>query len=393
MRIVIVATYAPPLKGGRQRDAVVLARGLRLAGHQASIVAQFGSSKPPLRERFTRCENERAFLHEEITVSIVKPSRLLQLMGSLVYAMIWIPQLHQTAASILGSAFRQSLSSSIRNADIVHYLGTGAEPLGFAARSAARAFGAAFLVQPAIHPGRWGDRAIDAKLYRGSDAVLAFTRSEASVIRQLGVPAERVHIVPGSSDSPPVNTDPKGFRGRYGIKGPLVVFLGRKTEEKGVGRLIDAWPSVCSQFPNSTLVFIGPGRITVRDQHVRSIIDIIGATEQEKHDALAACDIFCLPSLAESFGIAVFEALAHGKPVVVGDVPALRESIEQIGCGLLVRPNPCDIAGALLQLIRDPARCKEMGSRALSLAACHTNEHALKIYLDIYAQVSRKSAR
>lgn len=389
MRIVIVLTFAPPLVGGRQRDAALLASGLCSAGNEASIVAQFASSRFPLRQRFTRRETERTFRYDATSVSIVKPSWPMRISGPMVYAMLWLPLLHGAAATILEHAFRRSLYSCIQNADIVHYLGTGTEPLGFAAMDAARACGAATVIQPAIHPGQWGDRGLDARLYRNADAVLAFTSGEASLIRQLGVPTERVHIVPGSVDAPP-ETDPKGFRRKHGIQGPLVLFLGRKTEEKGVIRLLEAWASVQPAFPSAKLVIMGPGKMPNTEKRIRGVIDIADASEEQKHDALAACDLLCLPSAGESFGIAVFEALAHGKPVVVGDVPAFRESVEETGCGILVSLEPSDIAKAISTLIREPSKRQEMGARALSLASKHTNEHALRCYLDIYGSISHR---
>lgn len=392
MHVVIVATFAPPLLGGRQRDAAMLVNALRSAGHEAILVAQFALQRFPLRQRFTRCESERSFSHGEISVSIVKPFWPMRITGSIIYAMLWLPMLHAMAQAILERAFRRSLRPLVRGADLVHYLGTGTEPIGFAAWDAARACGAAFVIQPAIHPGRWGDRSLDARLYRKADAVLAFTNPEASIVRQLGVPDEQVRIVPGCADSPPENPDPQGFRNQHGIDGPLVLFVGRKIEEKGVNRLRKAWPLVRSEFPAAKLVFVGPGKISPQVEQGDGIIDITDASEQVKHDALAACDIFCLPSLAESFGIAVFEALSHGKPVVVGDIPAFRELVGDKGCGLLVAPQPSEIADAIIKILRQPLTRQKMGKRALALASDHTNHHAFQHYLDIYTKAKSHAA-
>ena len=391
MRFVLVTPYTPPLVGGHERTAATVARGLLAAGHDATIVGQFASARVPLHDRFVRVEPERTFREGDITVSIVRPWWPLGLPGSVVYGMMWTPPLRGMAATLLGRGFRGSLGPIVRGADVVHYLGTGTEAIGFAAADAARQAGAALVIQPAIHPGRWGDRALDAELYRRADAVLAFTRGEADVLAGLGVAADRVHTVPGSIDPPPA-TDPAGFRRRHGITGPMVLFLGRKTEDKGVPRLLAAWPAVRAAMPAATLVLVGPAAdaTTLAAAPAAGIVDIADASDQEKHNALAACDLLCMPSVGESFGIAVFEAWSHGKPVVVGDVPALRESVGAARAGLLVHPEPAAVAEAVVRLLGDPTTRAEMGERGRILAAGHTHDRAIACYLDGYAAALRR---
>ena len=58
-----------------------------------------------------------------------------------------------------------------------------------------------------------------------------------------------------------------------------------------------------------------------------AFLNLDDVSEDEKQDALSACDVLCVPSEGESFGMVYFEAWAYEKPVVALDLPALRDSL------------------------------------------------------------------
>ncbi|MFQ5910658.1 MAG: glycosyltransferase, partial [Thermoplasmata archaeon] len=66
----------------------------------------------------------------------------------------------------------------------------------------------------------------------------------------------------------------------------------------------------------------------------------------------------------EAFGIAALEAMSSGKPVVVSDIPGVREVITEGEEGLLCEPmNPEDLAGKISLLLEDDAKRQRMGSK------------------------------
>ena len=81
---------------------------------------------------------------------------------------------------------------------------------------------------------------------------------------------------------------------------------------------------------------------------------------EEKRIAFTSCDIFCLPTHSENFGIVIAEALAHGTPVLTTE-NAPWESINQIGCGLSIESGVNPIIEAILML--DKSELKEMGCK------------------------------
>jgi glycosyltransferase involved in cell wall biosynthesis len=75
------------------------------------------------------------------------------------------------------------------------------------------------------------------------------------------------------------------------------------------------------------------------------------------------CDVFCLPSVQEGFGIVFLEAMAAGKPIVAARAAAIPEVVRH---GILVEPdNPEDLAEAIGRLYRDPDLRRSLGCAGL----------------------------
>ena len=73
------------------------------------------------------------------------------------------------------------------------------------------------------------------------------------------------------------------------------------------------------------------------------------------------CDVFCLPSVQEGFGIVFLEAMAAGKPIVAARVAAVPEVVTD---GLLVEPESAKaLADAIARLDADPTLRRDLGAR------------------------------
>jgi glycosyltransferase involved in cell wall biosynthesis len=101
------------------------------------------------------------------------------------------------------------------------------------------------------------------------------------------------------------------------------------------------------------------------------LIDLSFVSEDEKHDALAACDCLCVPSEGESFGLVFMEAGLYAKPVIGRNVAVLRELWNDGQAGLMVgspddrynraKLGPAELAEAVLRLLSDPQECRRLG--------------------------------
>lgn len=108
----------------------------------------------------------------------------------------------------------------------------------------------------------------------------------------------------------------------------LLLFLGRIHEKKGCDLLVEAFARVAAEAPEVQLVMAGPGDEGLTRQlqsraatlGIASRITWTGMLSGDlKWGAFHASEVFCLPSHQENFGIAVAEALACSRPVLISD--------------------------------------------------------------------------
>lgn len=83
--------------------------------------------------------------------------------------------------------------------------------------------------------------------------------------------------------------------------------------------------------------------------------------QNTKSDALAACDLLCVPSRKESLGVVYIEAAFNAKPVVALKLPVLHEVIEHGKDGLLVEDSASSVAEAVNSLLDCPSKSISMG--------------------------------
>jgi len=152
---------------------------------------------------------------------------------------------------------------------------------------------------------------------------------------------------------------------------PTVVFLGRTDEErKGLAVLLEALPELVRRVPTVCLLVAGPGDADrVRDEispGLRDRVEILGrVSEADKPRLYASGDVYCAPNThGESFGIVLLEAMATGTPVVASDLEAFRRVLDDGRDGVLfpVR-DAAALAGALADLLADPARRRHLSAR------------------------------
>lgn len=229
----------------------------------------------------------------------------------------------------------------------------------------ARAWDVPFTVTPASAPGVWPDRGSVLASCRSADAVFVLTDAERTMLAQEGVPAERLHLVAQGAHLPGT-ADPERFRREHGITGPMVLFLGRKMRSKGYTVLLEAARHIWERHPDTHLVFLGPrwddDCLEQFAAHADPRITELGLVdEDDKHSALAACDLVCLPSTVDLFPLVYAEAWACGKPVVGSDFMGSDEVVSHGRDGLLVPADAEPVAEAVSRLLADPQERIRMG--------------------------------
>ncbi|MDD4117777.1 MAG: glycosyltransferase family 4 protein [Kiritimatiellae bacterium] len=262
-----------------------------------------------------------------------------------------------------------------RNADVLVLVrGGGAWPVQLARVMAGRPVPLTVAV-PLLHVAEGGAvPPVLRRLYAPYDLILALTEYERDWMRRHGWGADRIRVAGAGSDETTWPVAPGEFRRRHGVPqdAPLFVFVGRKIYNKGVQHLIAAMDRVWDVEPRARLALLGfshnpPGWIQglvgqLRHPAEGRILDLDDVEEREREQALEDGDVFCLPSIGDSFGIAYLDAWRHRKPVM-GCRGCSSESIIAHGkTGVLVEfGNVEEIAGAMLTLWSDAPHRNAMG--------------------------------
>ena len=228
------------------------------------------------------------------------------------------------------------------------------------------------VLTPLAHAGQFhgGDQPSDFVRYQRAAAITTLTDWEGGWYREHGVDPARL-ITTGMGPNAAISGGGSAFRAAHRIpaNAPVVLYLGRRERYKGYIQLLDATEQVWRRHAETRFVFIGvqgfySSFFDEFRRHVdERVVDVEDATATTKDAALDACDIFAMPSLHETFGLGYLEAWLHGKPVIGGDIPALRDVIAHGTDGILVNQKVDEIAAAILRLLDDPALAKRMGQQ------------------------------
>ena len=162
-----------------------------------------------------------------------------------------------------------------------------------------------------------------------------------------------------------------------GVDGPTIGFLGRYDEpRKGLPVLLEAMRTVVREHPGAQLLVAGRGDPAEARQLIgedlQAHVALLGElSEADKAAFLRSVDVYCAPNLlGESFGVVLIEALAAGAPIVASDLDAFARVLEHGDAGVLVRRgDAAALAGALCDLLDDPARRADLTARAATVAA------------------------
>ena len=192
------------------------------------------------------------------------------------------------------------------------------------------------------------------------------------LVKDHGLPADRVHVVYGGMNNPPVThrSDEKPS-GR-------VLFVGTDFHRKGGDIVFEGVRRLREGGDHSvTLTVAGPSRWPLRDAPP-PWVDFRGLVSPAGVSALLPLhDVFAMPSRFEAFGIALAEALVAGVPCVARDAFAMPEIVEDGVTGMLVTTDdPDELAGAVHSVLSDVEIYDRVSAARSTLLARHTWEAA-----------------
>lgn len=215
------------------------------------------------------------------------------------------------------------------------------------------------------------------------------------------------HVVALGADAPPDDrpTLAREFlKSRPHLAGrKIITFLGRIHSKKGLDLLIPAFADIAAGAPDAHLLVIGPddenlwprlGR-RIDEQGLSSRVTRIDMVlGRAKWAALAASDVFVLPSYQENFAIAVAEAMRSGTPVVITDRVNIWRTVEAQRGGRVVPPDARAVADAIRATLASEADWHRMSMAAARAATEHFDwATTAKTTLDVYRRAIGDAGR
>lgn len=358
-----------PGTGGLQSHAEQLSRALVQRGHRVTVVTRAYSFIPEFRDYLFANEAAGDVSLDGISVRPLQLHKEWRPVQWLLSKCVARQRLAPLGVRLYEMQAMHSAQKAYEDADIVHHIGQATALVGFAAERAARFQRISFLIEPTCHPFQAGDAPLDHRLFRRADRLLVHTQFEADHFRSLAYQMPIDIVGNGIED----RADGNGarFRQQTGISGDIVLYIGRKDPDKGYPLVIEAFRHLRLKMPEVSLVCIGPPGGVQNTEAQPGLFDLGFASEQTKHDALAACTCLCVPSVGESFGLIYMEAGRYAKPVVARRLPVLEELLENGRAGLLVgTPDTTrnaveltaeELAASLYQLLSSPEECARLG--------------------------------
>lgn len=239
------------------------------------------------------------------------------------------------------------------------------------------------------HPTPWEETESSKRLMtrlaaRLSHAIIVISRATRQVLREAGVPARKIHLIPCGLPVPETLPTRAEARARLGLPPEKFVVgaLARLVPHKGIGDLIEAAARVPDAAGQLLLAVAGDGP-------ERENLENLAASRLKKqavflgrvpdvNDLYAACDVFALPSHLEGFGLVYVEAAFHGVPSIGTNVGGCPDVVEDGKTGLLVSPgDPTSLGQAIACLQKDTALRKRLGEAARTRAHAEFTESVM----------------
>lgn len=220
------------------------------------------------------------------------------------------------------------------------------------------------------------------RVLRSASRVVALTRAEAEQYKAMGVPEEKIAVIPNGVDlSEYSDLPPRGnFRRKFGIpeEKKIIMYLGRIDRVKGLDILVNAYAYIVNKLKVNNILLVIAGMDFGYLSELKQLLNKLAINSnilltgplygKDKLAAYVDADVFILPSRYEAFGMVILEACACSKPVIASNHKTFSEIIINGETGLLFQTgNVQELVKAIMYVLTHPREAENMGRRARKL--------------------------
>lgn len=216
---------------------------------------------------------------------------------------------------------------------------------------------------------RFGYEAMQRWMFNGMDTIISVSDSVRSQIVRFAPERKVLTIYNGISPGKFGDFVSEEVKLSLGLSGEdqVVGTVARLIPGKGIDTLLEAISLIAKIMPMLRLVVVGEGPERERlEKYAQALgleekVCFLGWREDVPR-LMGGWNCFALPTLSEGFNISVLEAMASRLPVVVSDLPSLREAVVSGKGGFMFSPgNAPELAAALLHILKAPEKARAMG--------------------------------
>ena len=230
-----------------------------------------------------------------------------------------------------------------------------------------------------------------------ADAAVSNADEGAKYLRDvIGMPQDKLLCHPCQVPDVPLLCSGAG-ESQSDIKRPVFLYVGGLTWRKGWRYLIEASALLVRQgFQNFSVVFVGAGeqecmRAAVEDCGLDGIVHQVGQVAYHQLGSYySSADVFVSPTRQDTWGVAVLEAMAFGKPVLCSKYAGSRQMVGHGENGFIF--DPCDtqqLAGYMAKFIVNQYLAKRLGARSLEKMAPFTPARAADVLAKLALQTNQ----
>ena len=233
-----------------------------------------------------------------------------------------------------------------------------------------------------------------------TSAIVVTSEMEKADALDLGLHAEKVHLIPHGMAFPKIPKNEMGLAGS-----PRFLSVGRITPRRNMIDIIQSMEFIVRDFPNAVLYVAGE---PIKDSYDKAdhdyferVQDAAGNPQVKEHVVLLggvyreelwklyhSCESFIYASDYDNFGFGLLEAAYFGLPIISTKVGVAPELVQNGMGGILLDDHkPTTIASAMLDLLRDRQRMLQMGEHLRARARQYSIEENADRYLELYTEL------